>query len=101
MEFLKCILILCPGILASELYRIMKKEKFSWFKTVKTTVIFMYIITFFNFIILYARGWGAFNFDVLTIQFIIKYIITSIILAIISPLLVVWVEFYKKKKIRV
>lgn len=99
MEFLICILIVCPGIIASEFYRILKKEKFSWLTTVKTTVIFMYIITFVNFITLYLRGWGAFNFEVLTVQFMMKYMITSVILAILSPLCMVWVGSYNKNNL--
>lgn len=76
MEWLFLLIAVCPAIYMA--FRNKKKESTVGEITVSFAEWF-YEITFLNLISLYLRGWNDFAFERISVQFLIKYMISSII----------------------
>ncbi len=75
MDLLFFMIAVCPAVIAAGIG--FGKEKRSWKAWVLKAAVWFYGITFVNLMMLYARGWGAFRFEFLSVQFLLKYMVCS------------------------
>lgn len=85
MDFLQLCVLLIPGILAAELYDKIQKQDFSMHLFLINIAKFTFLILLCNVIIQYIRGWYEFDFQRISVQFLVKYIPLNIILIYIIP----------------
>lgn len=84
MSILLILLIICPGIVATELYQFFKKEELSLEKYIVHIALFIFLIAWVNFIVLWLMGWKMFTFQELSIQFMVKYISLSTLVSLVE-----------------
>lgn len=100
MNILLILMILFTAVTA--VYLADDKKEISKKKYFKAAVWF-YGITFFNLFLLYVRGWGEYDFRNLSVQFLMKYMISSLLAAVLAGCLVkageyagIWKDIRKK-----
>lgn len=87
-----------PGLISTVFYLSISKklESTSIFNFVVLVLIFSYFILTINIGILYLRGWGNQIFESFSInnsiQFIVKNLITSLVISLILPLMFLFVS---------
>ena len=94
MYLFHCLLILIPGIIAAnkEIRKSKKSTLYNWIVNVsKYTIEIFWIINAF----LYFRGWAEFDWQRLSVQFLIKEIPLSLLIAFILP----YLHFFWHKRI--
>lgn len=82
MDMLFVLIAACPAVIMAG-YE-MKGKGASWRGAVFPFARWLYGITFADLLVLYLRGWGSFDFTVLTVQFRIKYMVMSSIAAFLG-----------------
>ena len=82
MSVLFILIIICPGVIAEELYRYVSKEEYHTERFLVYVAEFALAITWLSMVVLYLRGWGEFAFSCLTVQFLVKYMLISTFFAV-------------------
>lgn len=93
MKFLFFFIAVCPAALAAGISCM--KEGGSWKTFLFKAAGWFYCITFFNMLLLYLRGWGAYDFNFLTVQFLFKYMLCSVLAVLVCRL--AWKESKKER----
>lgn len=84
MKLLFSLILLCPAILAAGY--VCRREKSTWKEFLLKAAGWFYGITFMNMMLLYLRGWGGFLFDFISVQFLFKYMLCSIVSVVLYVL---------------
>lgn len=85
MQVLQIILIVTPGIIATNIYKYRRKRSFTFEEWLYNTSKFILIIFWLINVLQYLRGWGDFDWTRFSVQFILKYIPMALTLATILP----------------
>lgn len=85
MQILQIVLIVSPGIIATNIYKYRRKCSFTFEEWLYNTAKFILIIFWLINLLQYLRGWGDFDWTRFSVQFILKYIPVTLTLAIILP----------------
>lgn len=93
MKMLFFLIAVCPAVLAAG--TVCRKERDSWKDFLLRAAGWFYGITFINMMFLYVRGWGTFDFNFLTAQFLFKYMFCSAVSAVLCYL--AWKEGKTKR----
>lgn len=98
MRILLFIIMILPGIIAARVRYILYHERIDWIGGICQFAKFACLITFVNLCFLYFRGWGEFAFEWISVTFAVKYMVLSLILAILLPVLDYWILKRKNRK---
>lgn len=81
MELLFVFVAVCPAILAAK--NDFRETGVTWKAFIVNFAGWFYGITFINFLLMYLQGMGDFDFTVLSVQFLVVYMLHSIAIVII------------------
>lgn len=100
MSILFILIVISPAIILADMEWKKEKEQSRW-KCIILFVKWFYLITFLNFLLLYFRGWKEFSFEILSVQFFIKYMLSSILFTIVFGMIIIDItnRKYEKKQI--
>jgi len=84
MDILFVLAALCPALLVTR-YEAGGKE-LSWQAWVGKAAGWFYTVTFVNFLLLHLDGWGSFDFSVISVQFLIRYMCSSAVIIFLAKL---------------
>lgn len=93
MDFLQLCILFIPGILAAEFNGKLMKRNFTLDLFLIDTARFTFLILFCNVIVQYLRGWYDFDFQRLSVQFLLKYIPLNIVFIYLVPFLYKYVDY--------
>lgn len=85
MQILQTILIITPGIIATYIYEHRKKCNFTFRTWLYYVTKYVLIIFWLINMLQYLRGWSDFDWTGFSVQFIVKYILLTLLLAIVLP----------------
>lgn len=81
MKILFGLVAVCPAIFMTVI-EMKNEEKIILWKGILKFLAWFYFIIFFNLTLLYLRGWKEFAFERISVQFLIKYMISSMVITI-------------------
>lgn len=84
MDILFVLVTLCPALLVTRYEA--GGQKLPWQAWVGKAAGWFYIITFVNFLLLYLEGWGSFDFSVISVQFLVRYMCSSVVVIFVVKL---------------
>lgn len=93
MLMMAAVLIICPGIIAAEYYQRVRKEKDNGITFVSNCALFIFLINFFDILIIHMRGWNDFSYDTMGASFMIKYMAMSLVMAYVMPYIYKFVSY--------
>lgn len=94
MSFLQLCILLIPGLLAAELYEKLQKQIYNLHLFIIDTARFTFLILFFNVIVEYIRGWYDFDYQRISVQFLIKYIPLNIVFIFIASYFYKLIDYF-------
>lgn len=77
-----------PAYIACTIVARINKQNLTWHVLIRHLCFYGCAILWLNTLILYRRGWGAFAFERISVQFLMKYIPLSLIWAYLLPYIV-------------
>lgn len=98
MNVLQWLLILLPGVAATQYYVYIPKSNPGTYKIMIMYVWMTLAILWLNAVILYLRGWGEFDFSSISVQFIMKYVPLNAVLSFLVPWIFRGVAMRMKRK---
>lgn len=87
------LLIFAPGIIAAKKYQMIIKDHLSLFNFICVAAEFCLFNLLFIYLLLLLRNWNNNPFELSTIQFVLKYILASLIYANIFPYFYKWGKY--------
>lgn len=93
MNILQLCIIVIPGILAAQFYEKHVRQQFSFKLFLIDIARFTFFILFCNVIVLYLRGWYDFDFQRISVQFLLKYIPLNIIFIYLIPCVYKYIDY--------
>lgn len=84
MDLLFALAALCPALLVTG-YEASGRD-LSWQEWVCKAAGWFYTVTFANFLLLHLDGWGSFDFSVISVQFLVRYMCSSIAIIFLAKL---------------
>lgn len=76
MDILFVCIAVCPAVMMAK--KDLGQEAVTWKSFLPKFSEWFLGVTFFNLLLLYVQDWGNFDFSVLTVQFLLRYMINSI-----------------------
>lgn len=99
MEVLFVLIAVCPAWYM--VFIDQKKEPFfSIWGGIARFAEWFYGITFFNLVLLYLRGWKDFAFERISVQFLMKYMISSVVCTVILACGKTLIKKYGKESLK-
>lgn len=98
MNVLQWLLILLPGVAATQYYVYISKSNQGTYKIIIIYAWMTLVILWINAVILYLRGWGEFDFSTISVQFIMKYVPLNAVLSFLVPRIFRGVAVRMKRK---
>jgi len=94
VNFLQLCILLIPGLLAAEFYEKLQKQTFNLHLFIIDTARFTFLILFLNVIAEYIRGWYDFDYQRISVQFLIKYIPLNLVFIYLTPYLYKFIDYF-------
>lgn len=88
MLCLYTLIFLGPAYISAMIFIRIQKENSTVPLLIKYCCLYSCLILWLNSLILYKRGWGAFTFDRISVQFLMKYVPLSLMWAYLLPYLI-------------
>lgn len=91
MQPLILLLLIAPGAVAARGYQRIAKKQLRVLDFLCQTAEFSLMILIINYIILVQRGWNENPFQLITVLFVVKYGLLSLLCAYILPYIYQWI----------
>lgn len=99
MNLLEFVTIIFPGIISAKLDDHFKKNSFHWSSFLENSFLYMFLINWSDMLLIRLRGWNTIELNNMSMQLLVKYLLSSLLFSILYPILLINIRPWIKNKI--